>query len=853
MRMTWFAAGLALLSCAARCETDGWESRPSARRISNPERAVVWSAPFGAGAEGFDVEKRYGAEGDVIFAADSITIDKTNDLGEIVVRPKVPYHANGAVLLRAAVREESTNARPLETVGAVYLYGKEERLGPSEFDRHAKHWGGGGDRNSHVLNTPPGVGEWKYGYDCADTNNGCRVTPVIVVSNAACTTTWSDWRIEDAETLNSDWRKIIASRKPCDRTTEAVPSKAFEEIIRNDCEHVAKVEVRDGRSVLLVDGKETLPVLYKSREAKYVHGGGPFKCTHAGRGIGGAGVKLQSMTVSSRHWWPNGQYGLKGAVEDVRLAMRTSPDSLFVVALNLDPYERFAEDHPSERWIGRDGMVVCGGGGACKAAVKPGEPWPARMVPCTSISSVLWRETAKRNIALLVGELKRLGLAKRIVGVHLTGFHDKQFSTSFFPDFSPSALASYRKFTGDPNATIPDFTSADMFEPTGDEEQKRWLAFIKAEPCRVQNDLARHVKSCFGKDIIVIRWSYGPYSGKYINDYDTWEFLHSDALDILVAQQAYKQRGPAIPFANKMPFASYHKHGKMYFDELDFRTWNVINYSEMSLMGLGCSMDVEMWRSAIRRAVGRMVAGRMGWWFYDMENGWFDNPEILSDIAEMLHEIGEIPHGDAAWRPTAAIVIDEKNILENVNLARRTENGGAATWRDAGESNNDLPAHLPKFAASGVPFDIWLAEDLFREPSIADGYKCLFWTCCVRKDAKRAAFERDFSAKGGRILFRDGLCRATAESIHRFAQEAGAYVPFDRSGVQVDMNGNFISLHCIVPGDYVFRLPFPAKVVNLKTGREARTERGGTMLPLNLVAGETRWYALLLKFPNGTP
>jgi hypothetical protein len=78
-------------------------------------------------------------------------------------------------------------------------------------------------------------------------------------------------------------------------------------------------------------------------------------------------------------------------------------------------------------------------------------------------------------------------------------------------------------------------------------------------------------------------------------------------------------------------------------------------------------------------------------------------------------------------------------------------------------------------------------------------------------------------------------------------------VPFDRSGVQVDMNGNFISLHCIVPGDYVFRLPFPAKVVNLKTGREARTERGGTMLPLNLVAGETRWYALLLKFPNDTP
>ena len=847
MRMTRLVAGLALLSCAARCETDGWESRPSARRISDPDRSVVWRAPFEAGAEGFDVEKRYGAEGNVVFAVDSITIDKTNDRGVIVVRPKVPYVAKGAVMLRAAVREECVNARPLETVGAVYLYGNEERLKGSEFDRHAYHWGGGGDRNSHVLNTPPGVGEWKYGYDRADTNNGCRVTPVIVVSNAACTTTWRDWRIEDGVELEKEWREIVAAKVPPDRLEDAVPTNLFERMIAQDRDHTAKVAVRDGRSVLLVDGEVTLPAIYKSRYPKR-----DIICGHAGRGMEKAGVKLQCLAVT-RHWWPNGKYGLDAAVEDVRRAMRTAPDSLFIMALNLNPYDRFANDHPAERWIGRDGMIVCGGGGACKKAVKTGEPWPKGMVPCTSISSVLWQETSKRHIGQLVEELKRLGLAKRIVGVHLTGFHDGQFSTSFFPDFSPSALASYRKFTGDPNATIPDFSSADIFDPTSDEEQKRWLAFIKTEPCRVQNDLARHVKSCFGKDIIVIRWSYGPYSGKYINDYDTWEFLHSDALDILVAQQAYKHRGPAIPFANKMPFASYHRHGKMYLDELDFRTWNVVKYSEMSLMGLGCSMDVEMWRSAIRRAVGRMVAGRMGWWFYDMENGWFDNPEILSDIAEMLREIGEIPHCNAAWRPTAAIVIDEKNILENVNLARRTENGGAATWRDAGESNNDLPAHLPKFAASGVPFDIWLAEDLFSEPSIADGYKCLFWTCCVRKDAKRAAFERDFCAKGGRILFRDGLCRATAESIHRFAKEAGAYVPLDRSGVQVDMNGNFISLHCIVPGDYVFRLPFPAKVVNLKTGREARTERGGTMLPLNLVAGETRWYALLLKFPNDTP
>ena len=133
-----------------------------------------------------------------------------------------------------------------------------------------------------------------------------------------------------------------------------------------------------------------------------------------------AGGKIQSMTVS-RHWWPNGNYGLDSAVEDVRRAMRTAPGSLFIMALNLTPYDRFAEDHPAERWIGRDGMIVCGGGGACKKAVKPGEPWPKWMVPCTSYSSVLWRETAKRHIGQLIAELKRLGLSKRIIGIHLSG------------------------------------------------------------------------------------------------------------------------------------------------------------------------------------------------------------------------------------------------------------------------------------------------------------------------------------------------------------------------------------------------------------------------------------------------
>ncbi|MBO5940388.1 MAG: hypothetical protein J6R18_04245 [Kiritimatiellae bacterium] len=823
------------------CMEEGWKSSPSNRRLSDPSRPVLWRAPFGCGLDSFTVEKRFEADGRVFMEGNALVIDKTNDLGVIVVKPKKPYVAAGERLLRTAVKVECKNAKPLETRGAVYLYGAQERLSTCKYDW--VHWGTGEPRNSKVLNTPDGVGEWKYGYDVASATNGYEMTPAIVVGGKACKTTWSDWRIEDCKELDKEWNVIAASKRPRDKAADAVSLEKLQEIVAQDHEHTAKVEVRNGRSVLLVDGIETDPVLYKSRKDK----SGRLRwawCCHAGKGMLAAGVKLQVLPVG-RHWWANEQYGTDFAVTNVTSAMRTAPDAFFVLGINLNPYDQFALKHPSERWIGRGGMIVCGGGGACKKAVKPGEPWPKGMLPCTSYSSELWRNTAKRNIGLLVAELRRLGLSKRIVGVHLTGFHDGQFSTSDFPDFSPSALASYRRHTGNPNATIPDFTTAAVLKENGDEEQKRWLEFIKREPCRVLNDIARHTKKCFGKDIVAIRWSYGPFSGKYINDYDTHEFLRSDALDILVAQHTYGNRTSAIPFANKIPLATYHRHGKMYVDEFDFRTWSTVNFSDMGLMGLGCSTDLPMWKSAIRRAAGRMIAGEMGWWFYDMENGWFDHPAILADISDMLNQMRKIPCGEKRWTPSAAVVIDEENILQNVNLARRTDKGGAATYRSRSSAMSDLNYHLPKFAASGVPHDVVLAEEIFADPSLADRYKTIFWTCCVRKGDKHRAFEKMFRDKGRGILFRDGLCASTAESLNSFARNSGAYVPIARSGLQIDMKDGFISVHCIIPGHYDFKLPYPAKVSNLKTGKEIKVTGNGMVLPLDMEAGESRWYSFV--------
>ena len=91
---------------------------------------------------------------------------------------------------------------------------------------------------------------------------------------------------------------------------------------------------------------------------------------------------------------------------------------------------------------------------------------------------------------------------------------------------------------------------------------------------------------------------------------------------------------------------------------------------------------------------------------------------------------------------------------------------------------------------------------------------------------------------------RDDAEVITPELFNRFAREAGAYVG-TRTGVQLDMNGDFVSIHCLRPGRYDFRLPFPCRVVNLKSGVEEQVVNG--VVPLVLTAGETCWLRLEKK------
>jgi hypothetical protein len=114
--------------------------------------------------------------------------------------------------------------------------------------------------------------------------------------------------------------------------------------------------------------------------------------------------------------------------------------------------------------------------------------------------------------------------------------------------------------------------------------------------------------------------------------------------------------------------------------------------------------------------------------------------------------------------------------------------------------------------------------------------------CMARfaEDGTIAVAERsDADAKLVYVASYGGL---TPDYYHHLAMESGAYVPTNGHGLEIDMNGDFLSLHCLKSGKYDIRLPFIADVLNLKTGRTVAT--AAKSVKIHLEAGETRWYQL---------
>jgi hypothetical protein len=171
------------------------------------------------------------------------------------------------------------------------------------------------------------------------------------------------------------------------------------------------------------------------------------------------------------------------------------------------------------------------------------------------------------------------------------------------------------------------------------------------------------------------------------------------------------------------------------------------------------------------------------------------------------------------WRPQVAFVIDEESLFRaNLSIPHGDIDYDKDVKTSTGRPNIYmlLLGQLNRLAASGVPFDVYLAKDFDSDPALAATYRYV-----VRRitDSDKYIMPDEFNAK---------------------ARALGAYVPVGPNKVEVNMNGDFLCVHALTNGTFDFKLPFPCKVRNVKSGELERVS--GDAFKLSVEAGQTCWF-----------
>lgn len=762
----------------ARGQKPGWV--PGPRKIVYPDDAKAFFLPLSEAD--YDIRWLDGAEGTVTFADGAVCIVKTNARGEISVVTKKPVSLAKAKALRISAEVEGLKAG---VPAKSFL-----RIGPRPSDGTLIPWEqktlgfvfAGRDKMETLYLTPKGRPQQKIA-QVAVTKDEAFVE--IRIGGAASESVWRNLRVDDVDAVVA--ADLAVRMQPHDFSADVTDEAAFLAKIASDREHTAKVVGADGYAQLRVDGEVVPPILYLSYGSEDVK-----TLVHGGKRMQEIGMPLQVVNASftaprkgEKPIWTSKGFDARRAVESVSRQMRTAPDALFLVCIGCNLPEDIRVGHAADYWLDEKGAPRLGDDGHLFGG--EAVPLAKKVYPWLSYSSPAWRRETKKMIAAFVAELKRTGLAKRIVGVHFAGGHDGQFCTAQ-PDFSACAKAA--------------------FEKSG---EKDYVRFLKRVPQEMMDDFAREARKDFGKDILVVRWCQRMFDGRYCSSHDIDAFEDSKEVDAIVTQPNYFHRSPGLVSNLGVPFSSFHANGKLYIREHDLRTYGAWgtrgnHHNVVKDAGLSRSTDLSDWCAVNRKMAGQMLARRTGFWYFDMQSGWFDPPEIAAEIKDVLGVARKLyAKTPDPWRPTAAVVIDEEDLraLQSVTGA-------------CGRTAYPLFTFLNNVAAAGVPFDIWMKRDF----------------TAVRAARYRFTVVYDRNAAKG----------LSPQELNAAAKEAGAFVASEAGTTLVEMSGDFLSLHALVPGRRKVRLPKPCRVLNLKTRADVPVADG--CIEADLDVGETRWYAL---------
>ena len=545
----------------------------------------------------------------------------------------------------------------------------------------------------------------------------------------------------------------------------------------------AKVEVRNGRPTLLVDGAPEYPMLYALTDVP----GGRFSWEDVpARNVRAfartVGVRLFQLDLAMEHvFLEDGTVDLAVARRQIQGVLDARADAGVVLRLHVRPPRWWLARHPEELTVFLDAATqpehVAGHNRFIEDDLKA--------VPRVSLASSRWLREMGDVVGRFCRDLARTPEGDALVGIqvasgvygewHYWGFTDHEV------DGGPAMTLAFRRWLqarygtdaalrtawGNPSATL---ASAEVPGLAARRETKdgpfrdpvteqRVIDYTRCQHEAVADAIlhfCRIVKESWPRPLVTGTF-YGYFFACFGRDQagghlELVRVLRSPYVDYLSAPSAYYPESSEVgdPYRSRGIVASARQHGKLWLDEMDqavpLRSYADAEYPKSLTESI----------AKVRRNVMFGQAGGSGLWFYDFGpsgfsqgpaqsrtnalgvNGWWDDPALLADIGKLrafLQARVSVPWQTAA---DTLAVFDTQSYYHtrSVKEAPDAISHALVNWGTLG------------LYRAGIAFDALLLQDL-PEADLSP-YKVVVFFNTWRLDAEERRLVRQKVATGGR-------------------------------------------------------------------------------------------------------
>ena len=532
-----------------------------------------------------------------------------------------------------------------------------------------------------------------------------------------------------------------------------------------------KIAFRNGIPIALIDGRETLLKSYKgSRDyGELAKAGANFLHTFTA----GATLFWDKVPWDMAAMRADGTFDFSRMERELLFIHHYAPGARVLLNLNIDVGDDFFRKYPDSIFRNEKGKLGVRQYCAFAGFDVPGPDPKKNRHWAVSYSSEDYQKYVCEGLKRVGEFLKNSPAGNIVAGIGFNGGHDDQFFQWEYSawrgqgDYSPAAIQAFRKYLtskyqtdealqnawSDRTATLG---RAELFLPREWQSNPVWSSgakglsrkisdgreFMSLSLARMLNRFARQIKQAIGRDILVGTYYSSPIWAQAGRS-SLAELARNGGIDIVfqVSEYSHMRRRGGIGASANFTIAGAHINGMLYQQEMDHRTprsqvirgWDRHQAAEPATVR-------EFQDQAFRDAGATLAYGGDGFFYFDMFDSWYNDPDVLKVI--------ETTYKAADWASKYRFSVPRQE---------------AAVFLDEGER---LYAHEPRSGArlhaawrmSGVTPDVYLLEDLLN-PKLPD-YKMYIVPGAQTMTPEIAEALKKIACRPGKVLILTGSCGA---------------------------------------------------------------------------------------------